>query len=91
MVEVGCFVVMKLACHTAIADARTKCHMAIIMTKNVRDKIAAGLREAIAVARGEEKPARLYVPVGVDHARARGPSDEEMAWARKRAKELGLP
>ena len=26
------------------------------MTKNARDKIAAGLREAIAVARGEEKP-----------------------------------
>ena len=32
------------------------------MTK-ARDKIAAGLREAIAVARGEEKPARMHVPV----------------------------
>ena len=36
------------------------------MTKNARDKIAAGLREAIAVARGEEKPARLYVPPELD-------------------------
>jgi len=36
------------------------------MSKNARDKIAAGLREAIAVARGEEKPARLYVPPELD-------------------------
>lgn len=36
------------------------------MTRKARDKIAAGLREAIAVARGEEKPARLYVPAEID-------------------------
>ena len=65
--------------------------MASPMAKNTRDKIAAGLREAIAVARGEEKPARLHMPVGVDLARVRHPTNEEMAWARKRAKKLGLP
>ena len=36
------------------------------MTRKARDKIAAGLREAIAVARGEEKPARLYAPAEID-------------------------
>jgi putative transcriptional regulator len=36
------------------------------MTRKARDKIAAGLREAIAVARGEERPARLYVPAEID-------------------------
>lgn len=36
------------------------------MTRKARDKIAAGLREAIAVARGEEKPARLHVPAEID-------------------------
>jgi putative transcriptional regulator len=36
------------------------------MTMKARDKIAAGLREAIAVARGAEKPARLYVPAEID-------------------------
>jgi putative transcriptional regulator len=36
------------------------------MTRKARDKIAAGLREAIAVARGEEKPARMYAPQEID-------------------------
>ena len=36
------------------------------MTRKARDKIAAGLREAIAVARGEAKPARLHVPAELD-------------------------
>jgi putative transcriptional regulator len=36
------------------------------MTRKARDKIAAGLREAIAVARGEEKAARLHVPAEID-------------------------
>ncbi len=36
------------------------------MTKNARDKIAEGLREAIAIARGQEKPARLHVPAEID-------------------------
>jgi hypothetical protein len=33
------------------------------MTKKAFDKIAAGLSEAVAVARGEEKPSRVYVPL----------------------------
>jgi putative transcriptional regulator len=36
------------------------------MTGKARDKIAAGLREAIAIARGEDKPARLHVPAELD-------------------------
>jgi hypothetical protein len=32
-----------------------------MMTKKVFDQIAAGLREAIAIARGEKKPARLHM------------------------------
>lgn len=36
------------------------------MTKRAFDKIAAGLNEAIAIARGEEKPARLHVPSELD-------------------------
>lgn len=36
------------------------------MTKRAFDKIAEGLREAIAVSRGESKPARLYVPPELD-------------------------
>jgi putative transcriptional regulator len=32
------------------------------MTKRAHDKIAEGLKEAIAIARGEKKPAKLYVP-----------------------------
>ncbi len=36
------------------------------MTRKARDKIAAGLREAIAVGRGEEQPARLYAPAEID-------------------------
>ncbi len=36
------------------------------MTRKARDKIAAGLREAIAIAHGEAKPARLHVPAELD-------------------------
>lgn len=32
------------------------------MTIKARDKIAAGLREAIAVANGDLEPARMHVP-----------------------------
>jgi hypothetical protein len=32
------------------------------MSKKARDKIAAGLREAIAFARGEKQASRIYVP-----------------------------
>jgi putative transcriptional regulator len=36
------------------------------MTKKAFDKIAAGLNEAIAIARGEAKPARLHIPPELD-------------------------
>jgi hypothetical protein len=35
------------------------------MTKRAREKIAAGLREAIAVAHGEERLARLQAPAEI--------------------------
>jgi len=36
------------------------------MTRKARDQIAEGLREAIAVARGEAEPARLHVVTEID-------------------------
>jgi len=36
------------------------------MSKRAYDKIAEGLKEAIAIARGEEKPAKLFVPPEID-------------------------
>jgi putative transcriptional regulator len=36
------------------------------MSKKAFDKIAEGLKEAIAVTRGEKKPARLFVPAEID-------------------------
>jgi putative transcriptional regulator len=36
------------------------------MNKKAFDKIAEGLKEAIAVTRGEKKPARLFVPAEID-------------------------
>lgn len=32
------------------------------MTKTAFDKISAGLKEALSVAKGEARPAKLYVP-----------------------------
>lgn len=36
------------------------------MTKEVFDQIAEGLREAIAVARGDDQPYKLHVPSEID-------------------------
>ncbi|MDP2358679.1 MAG: transcriptional regulator [Beijerinckiaceae bacterium] len=36
------------------------------MSKKAFDKIAAGLTEAIEIARGETKPARMYIPPEID-------------------------
>ena len=36
------------------------------MSKSAFDSIAAGLNEALAIARGEAKPARLHVPSEMD-------------------------
>jgi putative transcriptional regulator len=37
-----------------------------MMSKRAYDKIAEGLKEAIAIARGEAKPAKLFVPPELD-------------------------
>lgn len=36
------------------------------MSKKAFDKIAAGLNEALEVARGNAKPSKLYVPTEID-------------------------
>jgi putative transcriptional regulator len=36
------------------------------MSKRAYDKIAEGLKEAIAISRGEAKPAKLFVPPELD-------------------------
>jgi putative transcriptional regulator len=36
------------------------------MSKKAFDKIAAGLNEALAVARGAAKPSKLHVPPEID-------------------------
>ena len=36
------------------------------MSKRAYDKIAEGLKEAIAIARREQKPAKLFVPPEID-------------------------
>jgi putative transcriptional regulator len=36
------------------------------MSKKAFDKIAEGLNEALAITRGEAKPARLYIPAEID-------------------------
>ena len=36
------------------------------MTRRAFNKIAEGLSEALAIARGEAKPAKLYVPAEID-------------------------
>jgi putative transcriptional regulator len=74
------------------------------MTKKAYDKIAEGLREALAITRGELKPARLYVPPELDVKAIRaktGLSQEVFAysfgftveqirsWEQKRARPLG--
>jgi hypothetical protein len=34
------------------------------MSKEAYDKIAGGLREAVAIARGEAEPAKCFIPLG---------------------------
>ena len=36
------------------------------MSRKAFEKIAAGLTEALAIARGEAKPARLHIPAEID-------------------------
>jgi len=52
------------------------------MSKKAFDKIAEGLNEALAIARGEMKPAKLHVPAELDVAAIRnklGLSQEDFA------------
>jgi putative transcriptional regulator len=54
------------------------------MSKRAFDKIKEGLEEAIAVARGEAKPARFHVPEDIDVRAIRrqaGMSQEDFAAA----------
>lgn len=74
------------------------------MTKKAFDKIAEGLHEALAIARGEKKPAKLHIPPEIDvrAIRARtGLSQDDFAtafgftinqvkdWEQGRARPLG--
>lgn len=74
------------------------------MSKKAFDKIAAGLTDAIAIARGEAKPARLYVPAEIDVRSLRkklGLSQEDFAahfgftlnqirnWEQERSRPIG--
>jgi putative transcriptional regulator len=74
------------------------------MSKRAFDKIAAGLNEAIAIAHGDAKPARLYVPHEFDIKAIRAKTglsqsdfahqfgftaDQIKAWEQGRARPLG--
>jgi putative transcriptional regulator len=74
------------------------------MSKKAYDKIAEGLNEALAIVRGETKPAKLYIPTEIDvrAIRARtGLSQDDFAaafgftinqikdWEQGRARPLG--
>jgi putative transcriptional regulator len=74
------------------------------MSKRAFDKIAEGLAEAIAVARGEAKPARLFIPPEIDVRAIRqkvGMSQDDFAsafgfsltqirdWEQSRSRPLG--
>ena len=36
------------------------------MSNKAFDKVAKGLREALSIARGDTKPARLHIPAEID-------------------------
>ena len=74
------------------------------MSKRAFDKIAEGLNEALAIARGEAKPAKLYIPPQIDVCAIRAKlalSQEEFAavfgftlnqirdWEQGRSRPLG--
>lgn len=74
------------------------------MSKKAFDKIAEGLTEALAIARGEAKPAKLHIPPEIDVAAIRARtklSQEDFAavfgftinqirdWEQGRARPLG--
>ncbi len=74
------------------------------MTNKAFDKIAAGLNEAIAIARGDAKPARLHVPTEIEVRAVRAKTglsqadfahrfgftaDQIKAWEQNRSRPLG--
>jgi putative transcriptional regulator len=74
------------------------------MSRRAFDKIAEGLNEAIAIARGEKKPAKIYVPPEIDVKAVRsklGLSQDDFAsnfgftvhqirqWEQNRSRPLG--
>jgi putative transcriptional regulator len=74
------------------------------MSRKAFDKIAEGLGEALAIARGDAKPARLYVPAEIDVRSIRSKlslSQEDFAaqfgftvnqikdWEQRRSRPLG--
>jgi putative transcriptional regulator len=74
------------------------------MARKAFDKIAKGLNEALAIAKGEAQPARLYVPPEIDVKAIRqklGLSQDDFAayfgftidqikaWEQRRARPLG--
>lgn len=74
------------------------------MTKRAFDKIAAGLNEAIQIARGESAPARLHVPAELNVRAIRAKTglsqtdfayrfgftaDQIKSWEQGRARPLG--
>lgn len=67
------------------ALARIEPLVKAVMAKTVRDRIAAGLREAIAVARGEQKPARLHAEIDVKTIRGRAARANSNVGANARA------
>ena len=74
------------------------------MTRNAFEKIEEGLKEALAVARGDAKPERLHIPSEIDVRAIRGKlglSQEDFAarfgftlhqirqWEQRRCRPLG--
>ena len=74
------------------------------MSKKAFDKIAEGLHEALAIARGERKPAKLHLPPDIDVRAIRNKlalSQDEFAstfgftvnqikdWEQRRSRPLG--
>lgn len=74
------------------------------MTRKAFDRIAAGLGEALAIARGEAQPARLHIPLKLDVKTIRGKTglsqeafaaafgftiEQIRSWEQGRARPLG--
>lgn len=54
------------------------------MSKKAFDKIAEGLTEALPIARGETKPAKLHIPPEIEDADSYRLTDEQVAEVKRR-------